>query len=309
MEAMNDCKLIRVLTALMCEPWLLTPQMHKTLTDIARAHAFGGDMERAQHALAASMPPNPAPTKYQLVDVMEQNPFSNVPTKRGTVAVIPILDVIGRKFSSSLYSSGVTSIDVFQRLVKTASEDDAVTAIVLSVDSPGGVAMGTPEAAESVRIAAQAKPVIAYADGLVCSAAYWIASQADAIYAMPSSEIGSIGAYMAVMDYTRAAEMEGIRVEMFRSGKHKGMGYPGTSLRDDQREMLQAQVNEIASKFKSAVKSGRQRDIAEDAMQGQSFSAEAAMALGLVDQIENYDAAIRDAVSMARLRGKRKDTK
>jgi protease-4 len=213
--------------------------------------------------------------------------------------------VIGRKFSNSLYSSGVTSIDVFQRLVKIAAEDDQVSAIVLTIDSPGGVAMGTPEAAESVRRASTVKPVLAYVDGLCCSAAYWIASQAHAIYAMPSAEVGSIGAYMAVMDVTRAAEMEGIRVEMFKSGKHKGMGYPGTSLTDEQRDMLRAQVMDIAGKFKASVRAGREQDIDDDAMQGQSFSVEAGLKLGLIDQVGTFDEVVRDALAKVKnLRGR-----
>jgi signal peptide peptidase SppA len=307
----SDCKLVRVLTALMCEPWLLTPQMHKTLTDIAKAHAFGGDAEAAQHSKAAEMPANPAPTRYSLIDVPELDMIGQKIGTAGTVAAIPITDVIGRKFSSALYSSGVTSIDVFQRLVKTAAEDPSVTAIVLSIDSPGGVAMGTPEAAESVRLATNAKPVIAYVDGLCCSAAYWIASQANAIYSMPSAEIGSIGAYMAVTDVTRMAEMEGIRVEMFKSGQHKGMGYPGTSLTDKQREMLQAQVIAIADKFKAAVREGRDAamwgrvkrsaQISDDVMQGQSFAVEQALESHLIDEVATFDTAVRDAVTMAKM--------
>lgn len=302
-ETTNECKLIRVLTALCCEPWLLTPQMHKTLTDIARSHAFGGPTETAQHALASAMPANPAPSKFSLVDVFELDSAGKPTSSRmGTVAVVPILDVIGRKFSSALYSSGVTSIDVFQRLVKTAAEDPAVDAIVLSIDSPGGVAMGTPEAAESVHRAQTIKPVIAFADGLMDSAAYWIASQANAIYAMPSADVGSIGAYLAVLDYSRAAEMDGIRVELFRSGKHKGMGYPGTSLTDEQRAMLQASVMDIAGKFKAAVRSGRGRMISDDVMQGQSFSVEEAMRNGLIDSVTDFDSAVGDAVRMAKMR-------
>jgi signal peptide peptidase SppA len=301
METHDDCRLVRVLTALACEPWLLSPSMHKQLTDIAKAHAFGGMAERLQHEKAAAMPANPAPTRYSLVDVCEED-TNGKPTgaKLGTVAVIPITDVIGRKFSSCLYSSGVTSIDVFQRLVKTAAEDDAVLAILITIDSPGGVAMGTPEAAESVRRACESKPVMAYADGLVCSAAYWIASQCCAVYAMPSAQVGCIGAYMAMTDVSRALEMEGIHVELFKSGKHKGMGYPGTSLTDEQRDMLRSQVMQIAGTFKTAVRTGRGKQIADEAMQGQTFDVDQAKALGLIDQISDFDTAVRDAAKLGR---------
>jgi signal peptide peptidase SppA len=308
MEMQNDCKLVRVLTALMCEPWLLTPQMHKTLTDIARAHAFGGSAEQAQHAAASEMPANPAPFGFGVVDVLDVGPNGKPdPAKiRARVASVPIQGVVGRKFSSSLYSSGVTSLDVFQRLMKVAAEDDNINGIVVTIDSPGGVAMGTPEAAASVLAASRIKTVVAYVDGMCCSAAYWIASQAHQIQAMPSADIGSIGAYMAVTDASRAAEMEGIRVEMFRSGRDKGMGYPGTSLTDRQREMLQAQVMDIAGRFKAAVRSGRDTDIEDEHMQGQSFNADRAMQIGLIDRIGTFDEAVRDAAAKVNnLRGRR----
>jgi signal peptide peptidase SppA len=280
-------KLIRIMTALVCEPWLLTPQMHRTLTDIARAHSECGDAEAAQHAAAAQMKANPKKREYSLVD---------------RTAIIPCEGVIGRKFDSVLYSSGVTSINIFQRLVETAAGDNEVDSLLLLFDSPGGLVTGTPEAAQAVARAREVKPVVAYADGLCDSAAYWIASQADVIYATPSADVGSIGCYLAVLDQSRAMEMEGIRTELFKSGKHKGMGYPGTSLNDEQRAMLQASVDKIAGQFKAAVNSGRGRLISDEAMQGQSFSVEDAKRIGLIDEVTDMDQALRDAVLLKNTR-------
>lgn len=280
-------KLIRIMTALVCEPWLLTPQMHRTLTDIARAHSECGEAEAAQHAVAAQMKANPKKREYSLID---------------RTAIIPCEGVIGRKFDSVLYSSGVTSINIFQRLVETAANDDEVDSMLLMFDSPGGLVTGTPEAAQAVASARAIKPVVSYADGLCDSAAYWIASQADVVYATPSADVGSIGCYLAVLDESRAMEMEGIRTELFKSGKHKGMGYPGTSLNDEQRAMLQSDVDRIAAQFKAAVRAGRGKPISDDAMQGQSFSVEDAKRIGLIDEVTDMDQALRDAVLLKNTR-------
>lgn len=288
---MTDNRLVRVLTALCCDVWLLPPAVHATLTDIARRHAEGGEAERAQHEIAAAMKANPGKRQFDVAD-----------TPDGAVAVIPVEGIIGRKFSSMLYDSGVTSVDVLQRMIGVAADDEQVAGIVLSTDSPGGYTAGVPEAAEAIRAAAQRKPVIAYADGLMGSAAYWLGSQASAIYATPSAEVGSVGAYIALLDRTREMEMSGLRVDLFRSGKHKGMGYPGTILSDEQRAMLQARVDATGAQFRAAVRDGRSRPISDDVMQGQSFGAAAALANGLVDSVGTLDAAIRDAAKLARMR-------
>jgi signal peptide peptidase SppA len=280
-------KLLRVLEYLVCEPWLLTPEMHATLTGIVRSHAFGGAAEDAQHRAAADYPANPKKRGFAVI---------------GDTAVLPVEGVIGRKFSDSLYSSGVTSVDVLHRMLNAAAGDPQVNSILLAFDSPGGIVTGVPEAAAAVASARARKPIVAYADGQMCSAAYWIAAQADVVYAMPSAQVGSIGVYLALLDQSRAAEMQGLRVEMFRSGKHKGMGQPGTTLTDEQRAMMQTRVDAIGAQFRAAVQDGRGRPIAADIMQGQSFGAAEAKAAGLIDSVTDFDTALADAVRLAKMR-------
>jgi protease-4 len=164
---------------------------------------------------------------------------------------------------------------------------------------------GTPEAAAAVLRAKAAKPVLAYADGLMDSAAYWIGSQADAIYATQSADVGCIGCYLAILDTSRADEMAGYKLEMFRSGRFKGMGAAGTSLSDEQRAMLQADVDRIAAEFKVAVR-GTRGAISDELMQGQSYSVEAALAHGLVDAVTDMDAALRDVADLKTIRANRR---
>lgn len=292
---MTENKLIRVMTALCCDTWLLPPQMHKALTEIAANHAGRGSRSpEAQHAIAAAMDLNPKPRGYQI---------------SGSTAIIPVEGVLARKFDSVLYSSGVTSTDILEKLIRSATADESVNSILLMIDSPGGYTTGIPEAARAVREASAVKPVVAYGDGMVDSAAYWLASQANVIYGMESGDFGCIGAYCAILDESRAAEMQGYKIELFKSGAFKGMGYPGTQLTDDHRKMIQQGVDETAAKFKAAVQAGRSNAISEDAMQGQSFNAEAALAHGLIDGITDAETALRDAERLAQIRAGNKQQK
>lgn len=282
---MQENNLIRCMAALysLDAHWLITPVMHKKLCEIVESHVSN---QAEQHAIAAQMPVNPSPRAYAVTG--------------DNVAIIPVDGVIGRKFSSALYSSGVTSVDVFTRLVDVAANDDEVNAIMLVFDSPGGSVQGVKEAGEAVKRASAIKPVIAYADGQMASAAYWIGSQASAVYSWTESSIGSIGVYSAFLDQSRAYEMAGLKPEIFKSGKHKGMGMAGTSLTDEQRAMIQKSVDEIGSTFRAIVKEGRRNKVSDETMQGQSFSAQEAMALGLIDSISTFAVALADAGRLGR---------
>jgi protease-4 len=128
------------------------------------------------------------------------------------------------------------------------------------------------------------KHVEAFVDVMACSAGYYIASQATKITAAPSATIGSIGVYMAVIDASRAMEMEGIAVQMISAGKFKGMGAPWKPLSDEEKAMLQSEVDSIYSAFKAAVTSARPQ-VSDATMQGQWFSGLTADDLYLVDEL------------------------
>ena len=282
-------KLIRIMTALTCEPWLIRPDVHAQLLQIAFAHANGGRAEVEQHMKAAGMSINEPVRQYGAAN---------------TTAMSPVEGVIGRKFSNVLQSSGVVSVDVLQRVLRDVAADPAIDSAVLVFDSPGGVAQGVKEAAQDIANLNTVKPVIAYADGRMQSAAYWLASQASAIYATPSADIGSIGAYLKLLDQSGAAEKAGIKVEMFRSGKHKGMGEPGTSLTDEQRVMLQERIDRLGEDFRATVRAARP-GVSDDVMDGRSFGAEEARVLHLIDTVASMDDAIRDAAALAKNRRER----
>ena len=180
--------------------------------------------------------------------------------------------------------------ELINAVAEAAARPD-VEAIFLDIDSPGGSVNGTPELAQAVADASKTKYVYAFSAGQMCSAAYWVASQADAIYATPSARIGSIGVILPVVDSSAAFEQAGLKVEVFAAGKFKSAGTPGTSLTDDQREWLQSEVEETAADFHAAVLA-RGRKIPDEAMEGQTFSARKAMRFNLAGMVASRAEAL-----------------
>lgn len=165
--------------------------------------------------------------------------------------------------------------------LQQAAADPAVHTILLDIDSPGGTVNGTPELAQVVRTIAKDKHVYAFTAGQCCSAAYWVASQADVIYAAPSATVGSIGVILPVVDSSALYDRCGLKMEVFSAGKYKSTGMDGTSLTEEQRDRLTQQVNATWGRFKQAVT--RRRSISEADMEGQTFYGSDAREHHLID--------------------------
>lgn len=206
--------------------------------------------------------------------------------------------------------SGGTSTVRFRRMLALAARDPDVSEIVLLIDSPGGSASGTDDAAQAVATAAKIKPVVAYCEDMCCSAAYWIASQASRIVANPTAMVGSIGTLLVVYDYSRMAANEGIEPIVFGTGAYKGAGVPGTVITPEQRAHFQRIVDDLNSHFLAAVQSGR--GLTDEQISAVSTAdvwiGQAAVDRGLVDEIASLDTVLADAgTDSAARRGKEKE--
>lgn len=209
------------------------------------------------------------------------------------IAHIPIGGAIGQKLSPFERGDGAVDVlDVIDELDQ-AEDDESVQAVLLDIDSPGGMFVGTPELA--ARIESFDKPIFCFSNGLIASAAYWIASATDGIFTTRSASIGSIGVYLLVPDYTGWFAQKGIKIDVLKAGKLKGIGIPGTSLSDTSRDHLQARVNEIYKMFTAHVRLHR-GDISDGTMQGQVFLADEALRRDLIDAIVRDKAEAIDIV-------------
>lgn len=105
---------------------------------------------------------------------------------------------------------GATDSEEIDAALREASSRPDIKAVFLDTDSPGGTVAGTPELAAAFASLDKQKPVYAFSSSLMASAAYWIASQARAIYATPSAQVGSIDVVQAVVDGSAAIKLAGM---------------------------------------------------------------------------------------------------
>lgn len=158
-------------------------------------------------------------------------------------------------------------------------------AIMLQVNSGGGMVDGIDIALDAIRAAAGKKTVIAYVDGLCASAAYWLASQADAVHATRFSEVGSIGAYSVMYDYSKMFDGYGIEAVVSRSGDQKGAGIMGDEITERMKAVQDDAISGIARMFINDVLASRPDVIPSEVNSGRTWLAEQAKDLKLIDGV------------------------
>lgn len=191
---------------------------------------------------------------------------------------------------------GMASIDRLQQTMVELTDRTDVRSVVLNIDSGGGMVMGTPELGDAISALNERKPVFAFTSGMMCSAAYWSGCAAGQVYSTRSAMVGSIGVYLAVYDYSKMFEQIGIGVELFKQGTFKGMFVEGTSLSEEQRKWITDSVKRDYDDFTAHVREHR-GEIADSTMQGQWFTGEQAVSLGLVDRVVT---GLPEVVALAR---------
>lgn len=218
---------------------------------------------------------------------------------RDNIAVIPINGVL-TKYGSSL--SGRGSTKSIARAVRTAMSDNDVRGIALIIDSPGGQSAGLKDLTDRIASYRGTKPIYAYVEDLSASAAYWVASQTDKVFANNTTAlIGSIGTYLVVTDYSGSAAQMGIKVHVVKAGEYKGAGEPGTNITPEQLANWQRLVDSVNQEFVADVARGRRMTLetATGLADGRVHPAKVAQELGLIDGIATIDEFFAQLSSVA----------
>jgi len=195
-----------------------------------------------------------------------------------------------------------------QSVFNSYARDENIGGILLHIDSPGGSAFGIEELAGDIIEARKAKPVVAVADGLMASAAYWLGASASKLVATPSSLLGSIGVYMMHMDMSKMLEQAGVKPTFISAGKFKTEGNEFEPLSDAAREHTQSLVDSYYTKFVKAVSKGRNVSVAtvrQDFGQGRVVTAEEAVRVGMADEVGSVESALSGLASQVGVVGAR----
>ena len=204
--------------------------------------------------------------------------------KNAGLAVIPIKGVIGCGISEIDKMTGSCDVEDIEEMLEDAERDDNIKVIIFDVDSPGGTVTGVPELAKRIRKCK--KRTIGWTCKQACSGGFWLLSQCDEVWVSGSSIVGNIGCFMGFLNEAKAYEMEGYKVELFKSGWAKAAGYPGTETTPEQKALFLADVKETHDWFIQDVSAVRTMAKVED-MQGQCWSGRQAAAKLLVTGIKD----------------------
>jgi signal peptide peptidase SppA len=176
-----------------------------------------------------------------------------------------------------------------------AVNDARIGAIVFDVNSPGGSVTGVDELSKMIYDARGSKPIVAVANHLMASAAYWIGTAADELVVTPSGEVGSIGVFAAHQDVSAAMEKEGVKTTLISAGKYKTEGNPFEPLTDEAHASIQARVDDYYSMFTKAVARNRGVNVADvrgGFGEGRVVGAQQAVSLGMADRVATLDDVI-----------------
>lgn len=218
--------------------------------------------------------------------------------KADAVGVLPVYGTISYRMDLLTEMSGGTSIEGLTRDLRAMVADPDISAIVLDVDSPGGAVDGIEEFAAEVFRSRKSKPIVAVANTLAASAAYWIAASASEFVVTPTALVGSVGVIAAHENIAGMLEQKGVDVSLITAGEHKAENNPFEPLTDEGRAEIQKHVDEYYGMFTRAVARGRGvpiETVRKDFGGGRVFGAREAISLGMADRMATLDEVIATA--------------
>lgn len=275
-------KLIDVLTS----PWAIVPEKLGEITEIYATHLRG---ERIDIAGLEARLGAPLQRKSQGYEVTNG------------VALIGLDGVIAKRMNLFTQISGGASTELFARDVRMAADDSTVKSIVLMIDSPGGSVDGTQAAAAAVREASDVKPVVAWADGMMASAAYWIGAAADRVLlAGDTTFMGSIGVVSQHVDMSKYQEKIGIKTTEIYAGKYKRIASEYAPLTKEGKSYMQDMVDHLYSVFVAEIARFRgvsEEQVVADMADGRIFIGQNAIKAGLADGVSSLEALIDNLAS------------
>lgn len=213
-----------------------------------------------------------------------------------SVAVINIDDSID-------YNGTACSPEGFKVLLDEAANDSNIVAVVLRVNSGGGVATAGEEMATYLREFKETtgKPVVVSSASTNASAAYEISSQADYIFTAKSTAIGAIGTALQLTDYSGLLDMLGIKITDITSAESKDSTYGTRALTEDEIATYQHQIDQINESFIATVAEGRSMTVEQvsSLATGLTYTGLDAVDNGLADKIGTLEDAMDKAADLA----------
>ncbi len=217
---------------------------------------------------------------------------------------INIQGVIAPGQSGSLFSSASITPESIIAQLQAANESPNVKAVLIRMDSPGGVAASSLEIFEEIKRID--KPVVVSVGSSCASGGYYIACAADKIVANRASIIGSIGVILQIPNYEGLYEKLGIHYTTIKQGEYKDVGSADRPITEQEMLLMQEHTKKIYELFIADVAQSRGLDIdkVKELATGWIYLGQEAYELGLIDEVGTYNDALELAAELGGIRGK-----
>jgi protease-4 len=216
------------------------------------------------------------------------------------VVVVELTGVIGVTGEQGIDDGLVRDLDRYR-------EDASVAAVVIRINSPGGVVAPTQEIFAAVeRVRAAGKPVVASLGAVAASGGYYVAVAADRVFASPGTLTGSIGVVMQLANLEGLLKKVGVEYVVVKSGQYKDIASFARSMSPEERRVLQALLDDVYGQFVAAVaqRRGLDREAVLRIADGRLYSGRQALDLKMIDQLGGLTDAVEAAAKLAGLPAK-----
>ena len=275
---------------ILAAPWAILPNKLYEIQEVYKAHLRGEKLSSGVLTAMQDQPGFGQTKNYQVIN---------------DIAIIPIQGVIAKRMNLFTDISGGVSSQLVARDLLAVLSNEKIRGVILDIDSPGGTVDGTQELADIVFEGRAVKPIVAYTDGMMASAAYWIGTAAHRIYISgDTNPIGSIGVVAAHVDYSAYEEKRGIKTTEIYAGKYKRIASQYKPLSKEGKQSIQDEVDYIYSIFVDEV--AKQRGVNTDKVlqnmaDGKIFIGQQSVQAGLVDGVLSFDEVISERIPLLSL--------
>lgn len=214
---------------------------------------------------------------------------------------VAVVNIEGEITDTGDLSRAAVASQIVSQL-RQAKDDDAVKAVILRLNTPGGSVVASDEIHAAVEeLVEEGTPVVASMSEVAASGGYYVASATDRIVANPSTFTGSIGVILVLVNLEEAAGNLGIEPIIIKSGRLKDLGSPFSELTEEERDILQSLIDGAYDRFVDVVAQGRDLSRADvrEVADGRPLSGEQARDAGLVDVLGGFDRAVEEARALA----------